>query len=465
MAQLEPFRRELTAYCYRMTGSPFEADDAAQEALTRAWKAFDRFEGRSSLRSWLYRIATNVCFDSLDKRRKRALPMDLGGASNWDGPMGAPLPESEWVLPTPDGRVLPTSEDPADAVVARDSIRLAFVAALQHLPPRQRAVLILCEVLRWQATEVADLLDTTVASVNSALQRARATLAEVDPERAGDVNRLDEAHRQLLDRYEARFLRYDVDALVALLHEDATLSMPPFPFWLQGAADAGRFWASPLPSACRNSRLVRVDVNGAPGFAQWKPTCRRLPPRGVGHPGPRRGRRAHQPDRLLPRHAHGLPAVRTCRSSGRATERVGYTAAPPGWWREFVGSVPARTAKLAVTRARRPAPRRAGLGRSRRRRDRVHDLGRHHQGQVDPPRRTGEPVLRRRAPALRLRHRVRRHHHLDRPRRAAPVGHPHRWALHGRRPGRGVRPPQRGAAGDAGRVRPTNVVAKVAVSD
>jgi RNA polymerase sigma-70 factor (ECF subfamily) len=272
MAELEPFRRELTAYCYRMTGSPFEAEDAAQEALTRAWKAFDRFEGRSSLRSWLYRIATNVCFDSLDKRRKRALPMDLGGASTWDGPLGAPLPESEWVLPTPDGGVLPPSEDPAEAAVARDSIRLAFVAALQHLPPRQRAVLILCEVLRWQATEVADLLDTTVASVNSALQRARATMSEVDPEQDGDVNRLDEAHRQLLDRYEAAFLRYDVDALVALLHEDATLSMPPFPFWLRGSQDAGRFWASPLPSACRNSRLVRVDVNGSPGFAQWKPS-------------------------------------------------------------------------------------------------------------------------------------------------------------------------------------------------
>jgi RNA polymerase sigma-70 factor (ECF subfamily) len=271
MAQLEPYRRELTAYCYRMLGSPFEAEDAAQEALTRAWKAFDRFEGRASLRTWLYSIATNVCFDSLDKRRKRALPMDLGGASSWDGPLGAPLPESEWVLPTPDG-VLPTSEDPAEAVELRDSIRLAFVAALQHLPPRQRAALILCEVLRWQATEVAELLETTVASVNSALQRARATMAEVDAEQSGDVNRLDAAHRQLLDRYEDAFLRYDVDALVALLREDVTLSMPPFPFWLRGADEAGRFWASPMPSLCRNSRLARVEVNGSPGFAQWKPT-------------------------------------------------------------------------------------------------------------------------------------------------------------------------------------------------
>ncbi|HEY6531411.1 MAG TPA: sigma-70 family RNA polymerase sigma factor [Acidimicrobiales bacterium] len=277
MAQLEPFRRELTAYCYRMLGSPFEAEDAAQEALTRAWKGFDRFEGRSALRSWLYRITTNVCFDSLDKRRKRALPMDLGAASSWDGPLGAALPESEWVLPTPDGRVLPPSEDPAEAALMRDSIRLAFVAALQHLPPRQRAVLILREVLRWEASEVARLLDTTVASVNSALQRARATIDEIDAD-DGDVNRLDDAHRQLLDRYEDAFLRYDVDALVALLREDATLSMPPFPFWLRGAEDAGRFWASPGPSACRDSRLVRVDVNGSPGFAQWKPNAE-----GTGH--------------------------------------------------------------------------------------------------------------------------------------------------------------------------------------
>jgi RNA polymerase sigma-70 factor (ECF subfamily) len=271
VAQLEPFRRELTAYCYRMTGSPFEAEDAAQEALTRAWKGFDRFEGRSALRSWLYRIATNVCFDSLDRRRRRALPMDLGAASSWDGDLGAPLPESEWVLPAPDGRVVPLSVDPAETAVVRDSIRLAFIAALQHLPPRQRAVLILREVLRWEASEVARLLDTTVASVNSALQRARATMADVDAEQPGDVNSLDDAHRRLLDRYEDAFLRYDVDALVALLHEDATLSMPPFPFWLRGAEAAGRFWASPLPSQCRDSRLARVEVNGAPGFAQWKP--------------------------------------------------------------------------------------------------------------------------------------------------------------------------------------------------
>jgi len=174
MARLEPYRRELTAYCYRMLGSPFEADDAVQEAMTRAWRAFDRFEGRSSLRSWLYRIATNVCFDHLEGRRRRALPMDLGSANRFDQDLGAPLPETAWVLPMPDARVVPSDADPAERALVRDSVRLALVAALQHLPPRQRVVLVLREVLRWEASEVAQLLETTVASVNSALQRARA---------------------------------------------------------------------------------------------------------------------------------------------------------------------------------------------------------------------------------------------------------------------------------------------------
>jgi RNA polymerase sigma-70 factor (ECF subfamily) len=272
MDQLQPHRAEITAYCYRMLGSPFEAEDAAQEALTRAWKAFDRFEGRSSLRSWLYRIATNVCFDHLDGRRRRALPMDLGPANAFDQGLGAPLSESTWVLPVADARVVPDHADPAEAALVRDSIRLAFVAALQHLPPRQRAVLVLREVLRWEASEVARLLDSTVASVNSALQRARATLGELDVQERTDVDGLDDTGRALLERYEEAFLRYDVDALVSLLREDATLTMPPFAFWLRGADEAGRFWASPGPSRCRDSRLARVEVNGAPGFAQWKPS-------------------------------------------------------------------------------------------------------------------------------------------------------------------------------------------------
>jgi RNA polymerase sigma-70 factor, ECF subfamily len=273
MAQLEAHRTELTAYCYRMLGSPFEADDAVQEALTRAWKAFDRFEGRSSLRSWLYRITTNVCFDHLDGRRRRALPMDLGPANRFDQGIGTPMPESEWVLPMPDGRVVPSDADPAERAAVRESVRLAFVAALQHLPPRQRAVLVLREVLRFEATEVATLLDTTVASVNSALQRARATLGAADLEPTIDPSRLDDEHRALLDRYEDAFLRYDVEALVALLHEDATLTMPPFPFWLRGAQEAGRFWASPEPSKCAGSRLTPVEVNGLPGYAQYKPSA------------------------------------------------------------------------------------------------------------------------------------------------------------------------------------------------
>jgi len=273
MLQLEPYRTELTAYCYRMLGSPFEADDAVQEALTRAWKAFDRFEGRSSLRSWLYRITTNVCFDHLDGRRRRALPMDLGPANRFDQGIGTPMPEAAWVLPMPDGRVVPSDADPAERAAVRESVRLAFVAALQHLPPRQRAVLVLREVLRFEASEVAALLETTVASVNSALQRARATLGSADIEPSLDLSGLDDAHRALLDRYEDAFLRYDVEALVALLHEDATLTMPPFAFWLQGAQEAGRFWASPGPSRCADSRLTPVEVNGLPGYAQYKPSA------------------------------------------------------------------------------------------------------------------------------------------------------------------------------------------------
>src|SRR5947208_6558382 len=174
--RLEQHRGELTGYCYRMLGSPFEAEDAVQETLVRAWRSFDRFEGRAALRSWLYRIATNVCLDMLSGRERRARPMDLGPARE---PVEAnlnTLPEATWITPIPDGLVVPEG-DPAEVTVARETIRLAFVAALQHLPPRQRAVLILCEVLRWQASEAAELLDTSIASVNSALQRARATLA------------------------------------------------------------------------------------------------------------------------------------------------------------------------------------------------------------------------------------------------------------------------------------------------
>jgi len=270
--ELETHRTELRGYCYRMLGSPFEADDAVQETMVRAWKALDRFEGRSSLRSWLYRIATNVCFDMLDGRQRRALPMDLEGPSAPDGHGAAPLVESTWVQPMPDDRVVPDDGDPADLAMARESIRLAFVAALQRLPSRQRAVLILREVLRWHADEVAQLLDTTVASVNSALQRARATLAASDLSDADAFEPDDEAQRDLLARYVEAFERYDVEALVALIHEDATFDMPPFPLWLRGADDIAAWYTGP-GADCAGSRLVPLgSINGLPAFGQYRPT-------------------------------------------------------------------------------------------------------------------------------------------------------------------------------------------------
>src|SRR4051812_47322310 len=229
--RLEQHRTELTAYCYRMLGSPFEAEDAVQEAFIRAWRGYERFEGRAALRSWLYRIATNGCLDMLSGRERRARPMDLGPARE---PIEAnlnTLPEVTWIQPIPDGRAVPEG-DPAEVAVARETIRLAFVAALQHLPPRQRAVLILCEVLRWKASEVAELLDTSVASVNSALQRARATLEASNVNAADTPPSVDEADAELLARYVEAFERYDMDALTALIHEDATQSMPPFDLWL-----------------------------------------------------------------------------------------------------------------------------------------------------------------------------------------------------------------------------------------
>jgi RNA polymerase sigma-70 factor (ECF subfamily) len=265
----EEFRPELTAYCYRMLGSAFEADDAVQETLVRAWRAIDTFEGRAALRSWLYRIASNVCFDMLRGRKRRALPIDLGGPSRGDGHVDGPQPEVPWLGPIADGRVIDPNADPSEQAVMRDSVRLAFVAALQHLPPRQRAVLILREVLRWRAQEVAELLDTSVQSVNSALQRARATLAsrEVTPGRTPEPD--DPEQQALLARYVDVFERFDVDAMVALLHEDATLQMPPFAMWMRGATEYGKFLRG-AGSGCQGSRLRPIAANGAPAFAQWR---------------------------------------------------------------------------------------------------------------------------------------------------------------------------------------------------
>jgi len=270
--QLEQYRPELTAYCYRMLGSAFEADDAVQDTMVRAWRASGSFEGRSSLRSWLYRIATNVCLDSLNGRNRRARPMDLGPASPADTTLAPPLPEVTWLGPIPDGRVVTSGSDPADVADTRASIRLAFVAALQHLPPRQRAVLILREVLRWKATEVAELLDTSVASVNSALQRARATLAENNVSESDTEAPMDEAQQALLARYVDAFQRYDIESLTALIAEDAIQSMPPIAMWLSGREEIFSFWLT-TGAACRGSKVIpTVSANGSPAFGQYKPS-------------------------------------------------------------------------------------------------------------------------------------------------------------------------------------------------
>ena len=269
--QLEQHRKALTGYCYRMLGSPFEAEDAVQETMLRAWRGFERFEGRAALRSWLYRIATNVCLDTLKGRERRALPMDFGPAQE---PIEANLnarPEVTWIHPIPDSALV-AAADPADVAVARETIRLAFVAALQHLPPRQRAVLILCEVLRWKAGEVAELLETTVASVNSALQRARATLEASGLSSDDTAAPADEAQRELLARYVDAFERYDLDALVSLIRTDATQSMPPYDMWLSGRDDVLAWWFGP-GIGCRGSRLVPTSANGSVAFGQYKPSA------------------------------------------------------------------------------------------------------------------------------------------------------------------------------------------------
>jgi len=270
MTQLEQHRVELTAHCYRMLGSAFEAEDAVQETLLRAWRAYDRFEGRAALRSWLYRIATNVCLSMLSASQRRARPIDLSPSSTADSALGTPLPETAWIEPVPDIRVV-AAGDPAEVALARESVRLAFVAALQHLPPRQRAVLIVREVLRWKASEVAELLETSVASVNSALQRARSTLAASDVRDTRPAEPMDDAQRALLSRYVDAFERYDMDSLTALLHEDASWSMPPYELWLQTNEDIVRWCLGP-GSACRGSRLVPTMANGSPAFGHYKPS-------------------------------------------------------------------------------------------------------------------------------------------------------------------------------------------------
>ncbi|HEY8527989.1 MAG TPA: sigma-70 family RNA polymerase sigma factor [Acidimicrobiales bacterium] len=266
---LERYRRELTGFCYRMLGAGSEAEDAVQETMVRAWRSIDRFEGRSSLRSWLYRIANNVCIDMARSPQRRARPMEMGPSSHTaDVKLGAPLPETAFVQPIADERVIDVDGDPASVAEARESIRLAFVAALQHLPPRQRAVLILCEVLKWQASEAAQLLDTSVASVNSALQRARATLADLQGDERLDPTVGDEQQKELLARYVEAFESYDMSRLVELMREDMVMSMPPYDVWLRGPEEFVAWCLGP-GIECKDGKLLPVSVNGSPGFGSY----------------------------------------------------------------------------------------------------------------------------------------------------------------------------------------------------
>jgi RNA polymerase sigma-70 factor (ECF subfamily) len=266
--ELESHRRELTGFCYRMLGSGSEAEDAVQETMVRAWRGIGGFEGRSSLRSWLYRIANNVCFDMLRSPQRRARPMEMGPSSHAQDVVlrDHHQPEHMFVQPIADERVIALDGDPAAVTTARESIRLAFVAALQHLPARQRSVLILCEVLRWKAAEVADLLETSVASVNSALQRARATMAEVDTEHLDAV--VEPGHQALLARYVDAFERYDIPALVDLLREDVVLSMPPWDVWMEGPQELAD-WFLGEGIVCQDGRLLPVAANGTAAFGNY----------------------------------------------------------------------------------------------------------------------------------------------------------------------------------------------------
>lgn len=266
VTQIEAHRASLTGHCYRMLGSAFDAEDAVQETMVRAWQSLDRFEGRASLRTWLHRIATNVCLDELSDRSRRARPMEEGPVGDVDHPLEE-RPRTHWLEPIPDARVLPADADPQERAALRQSIRLAFVAALQHLPARQRAALLLSEVLGWSASEVAECLDTSVAAVNSALQRARATLASRN---VAGAQPLSSEQSTLLEQYVDAFHRYDVDALAALLRDDATLSMPPYTLWLQGP-DAIRAWLLGRGCGCQGSRLVPTAACGLPAFAQYRP--------------------------------------------------------------------------------------------------------------------------------------------------------------------------------------------------
>ena len=266
-----PFRDELLAYCYRMLGSVQDAEDQLQETLLRAWRGYGGFEGRSSVRTWLYRIATNVCLRALETRGRRPLPSGLGGpAQDPDAPLAAARPEVPWLQPIPDVRFGSVPADPAAVVVARTSMRLALIAALQYLPPRQRAVLILREVLGWRAAEVAGLLGTSVPAVNSALQRAREHLAAARPAEDEIAEPASRAERELVGRYAAALENADMAGLVALLHEDAVLEMPPLPGWFRGRAAVARFLGTKVIRGPGGFAMVPAAANGQPALAAYQ---------------------------------------------------------------------------------------------------------------------------------------------------------------------------------------------------
>jgi RNA polymerase sigma-70 factor (ECF subfamily) len=269
--ELERLRPSLTGYCYRMLGSGFEAEDATQETMVRAWRRADSLAEPAAMKSWVFRIATNVCLDQIEGRKRRARPVDLTEAMTAETPVGAPLPETTWVLPVADGQVVDPAADPAQRLADREALRLAFVAALQHLPARQRVVLVLREVLHWSAKEVADLLETSVASVNSALQRARATLDELalrDAEAPARPSEEDE--RRLLEQYLEAFAEYDVDRIVALLRYDVVFDMPPLTLWVRGPEQVAEFMLG-QGAGCRGSKLIATAASGCPAFAAYKP--------------------------------------------------------------------------------------------------------------------------------------------------------------------------------------------------
>ncbi|TCM36999.1 sigma-70 family RNA polymerase sigma factor [Kribbella sp. VKM Ac-2568] len=267
--RIDPFRQELLSHCYRMLGSINDAEDLVQETYLRAWRSYGRFEGRSSLRVWLYRIATNVCLSALEHRSRRLLPSGLGAPSDDpERPLTIAPVETAWVQPLPGPRAEPIT-DPAVIVAARDSVRLALIAALQHLPAKQRVVLILRDVLAWRAAEVADLLDITTVAVNSLLQRARAQLQRVAPTEDEQTDPTDPQVRALLDQYVSAFEGADITALMAVLRDDVALEMPPNLTWFCGRAAVARFLEKDVFTVHASIRMILITANDQPAVATY----------------------------------------------------------------------------------------------------------------------------------------------------------------------------------------------------